>query len=151
MNHIKGAVLRTGLAGLLVASFALAASNVSVSRPNKPQYCGHDELMDRSMPMDAAPPRPELSGNELTISSTHFRVHYTLSGDDSTTAAYAESAKVAAETSWARASALGWQMPPSDGSRGGGSGLYDIYIRKLVGYSGVCVGDSSNTGTYPQE
>jgi hypothetical protein len=149
LNRIERVVLRTGLAGLLVTALALAASNTLVHPGGKPQYCGHDEQMDRFMRQEAAPSRPELSGNELTKTSTHFRVHYTLSGEDSCTAAHADTVKVAAETSWARASALGWQMPPSDGGRGGGSGLYDIYIRKLVGYSGVCIEDSEYTETYP--
>jgi len=149
MNRIEKAVMRTGLAGLLVTALALAASNAPVFPGRKPQYCGHDEQMDRFMRREAAPARPTLSGTELIKASPHFRVHYTLSGEDSTTAAYAETAKVAAETSWARASALGWQMPPSDGGRGGGSGLYDIYIRRLVGYAGVCVEDSAYTALYP--
>jgi hypothetical protein len=82
MNPIETAVLRTGLAGLLATALALAATNTSARRPNKPQYCGHDEQMDRFMKRQAAPPRPDLSGTELTKTSTHFRVHYTLSGDD---------------------------------------------------------------------
>jgi hypothetical protein len=71
--------------------------------------------------------RPNLSGPELIISKPHIVVHYTLEGDDSTTAAYAESVAVYAETSWVRTERFGWYMPAPDGNDGGDS-LFDFYI-----------------------
>jgi len=92
--------------------------------------------------------RPTLSGTELFINKTHFRIHYTLSGGDATTTAYAESAGVYAEEAWSQLTTLGWYMPPPDGTNGGDT-KYDIYIRDLVGYLGVCYDENAYTSPFP--
>jgi hypothetical protein len=92
--------------------------------------------------------RPVLSGTELFVNKTHFRIHYTLSGIDAATTAYAESAGVAAESVWTRLTALGWYMAPPDGSNGGDT-RYDIYIKYATDYSGVCNYESPYTSPFP--
>ncbi len=108
-------------------------------------WCGPerepDSLQDR-------PARPILSGPVLTRTRTHFKVHYTTQGRDSTTLAYAESTIVHAETSWVRLGRLGWYRPPSDQTAGGDS-LYDIYIWDSISGSGVCQTDSAYTTPFP--
>jgi len=99
---------------------------------------------------DARPTRPTLSGTEYTRTKTHIKVHYTTSGSDATTLAYAESVAVFAESCWARGAAKGWINPPSDYGVGG-SDLFDIYCRYSgnLGAYGVCVPDTVNTASYP--
>ncbi|MBS4015887.1 MAG: T9SS type A sorting domain-containing protein [Candidatus Latescibacteria bacterium] len=92
--------------------------------------------------------RPVLSGTTLFINTTNYRIHYTLSGADATTTAYAESTAVAAESVWSRWTALGWYLPPPDGTNGGNS-KYDIYIRALSGYLGVCYPENAYTSPFP--
>lgn len=99
---------------------------------------------------DARPARPTLSGSVSYRTKTHIRVHYTTSGSDATTLAYAESVAVFAESCWARGAAKGWINPPGDYGAGG-SDLFDIYCRHSsnLGAYGVCVPDTVNTTYYP--
>jgi len=70
---------------------------------------------------------PPLSGTEDTIGSSHFLIHYTKSGKDSTTDQWADSVLSAAETSRLVDSLKGWLLPWSPHQLGRG-GRYDIYI-----------------------
>ena len=116
---------------------------------NGKKFCGHDDAMDRFLRGESRA-RPNLSGTETYISSTHFRVWYTTTGYDSTTYAYADSVSHYAEFCWTRDSNLGWASPPPDGTNGGDS-KYDIYIRNTdtLDYSGVCCEESPYTTPYP--
>lgn len=82
--------------------------------------------------------RPTLSGPEITIDTQHFRIHYTTSGNDATTATYASDVANYAENSWSvEVTNLSWDAPPGDGTIGGGNDLYDVYIRDIAQYLGV--------------
>ncbi len=78
----------------------------------------------------AAVTRPALSGNVQYVMSTNFRVHYTLSGRDVSSLAFAQNISSAAEYARTVYSNLGWLSPPPDGGTGGlnPDNLYDIYI-----------------------
>ncbi len=99
----------------------------------------------------ARPPRPTLSGTEINEVTTNFRIHYTTSGSDSTTAELAESIAVYAETCWVRVGDMGWPMPPPD-QMVGGDNRYDIYIRDRANIInnayGVCFLDSAYTSPH---
>lgn len=77
--------------------------------------------------------RPTLTGTAVITSTTHFRIHYTLSGADSTTYARTQSVASYAEEVYSVLSSIGWALPPPDGGSGGGNGvnpdtMYDIFI-----------------------
>ncbi|MEO0075540.1 MAG: T9SS type A sorting domain-containing protein [candidate division WOR-3 bacterium] len=95
--------------------------------------------------------RPRPTSGPKYIYTTHFIIHFDTIGNDATTRAFAETAAVHAELSWSELTALGWMMPPPDGSNGGDS-RYDIYIRRISGY-GLCYPESPSiyaiTGLYP--
>ncbi len=75
--------------------------------------------------------RPTLSGPEQIIQTTHFIIHYTTSGSDSVSPAYAESVAVYAEYSWQmEVNTFGWLAPPPDYNQGGDN-RYDIYIKNI--------------------
>lgn len=95
-------------------------------------------------------PRPTLSGTVSFRNKTHVRVHYTTSGSDATTLAYAESTAVFAESCWARGARMGWINPPGDYGVGGDD-RFDIYLRHSnnLGAYGVSVYDTANTTYYP--
>ncbi len=99
---------------------------------------------------DFREPRPTLSGPVYFRNKTNVRVHYTTSGIDSTTLAYAESVAVYCETCWARNARLGWVNPPADYGAGGDN-RFDIYLRhsSSLGAYGVSCYDSVNTTYYP--
>jgi len=77
--------------------------------------------------IDATRARPY--GYDDTIETEHFMIHYRLSGSYSVTEAYANDVANAAEEGYAKYhDTLTWDVPPSDGTYGGGSGLIDCYI-----------------------
>jgi hypothetical protein len=79
--------------------------------------------------------RPTLSGPEYTFVSDQgwFRVHWTDSGPDSTSLAYAGEVAAAADSSrTVEVGELGFLQPPSDQGLGGDD-LYDIYLLELSG------------------
>ncbi len=89
--------------------------------------------------------RPVLSGPEQTIQTAHFIIHYTTSGSDAVSPAYAESVAVYAEYSWQmEVNTFGWLAPPPDYNQGGDN-RYDIYIKNLG--AGV-LGYASPENTY---
>jgi len=97
-------------------------------------------------------PRPTLSGLVLNINTAHFKIHYTLVGDDATTRAWAESTAVYAEYCWRNCDSLGWISPPPDFNNGGDN-KYDIYIRNTLNHQiphwGGCFGESTFNNPYP--
>ncbi len=81
---------------------------------------------------------PVLSGAEQIIATEHFRVHYTLEGDDAVeTPAYAQTVADTMEQVWAvQVDQLGWAAPPSD--RGlGGDERYDVYLLNIFETDGT--------------
>ena len=77
--------------------------------------------------------RPILSGEEITLDTEHFRIHYTLSGRDAAySVAFVEEVALALEYSWnVEIDEFGWQAPPSDNGIGGDD-RYDVYIQGLA-------------------
>jgi hypothetical protein len=138
-----------GLLGLLVLSAGLRAATTSPLPSAKLPYCAHDEQMERFLRGEKFA-RPTMSGAESIRTGTNITVHWTPSGADACTRAYAESARVAAETSWVRNGRFGFLRPPPDGANGGDA-KYDIYVKdpNYFGASGVCVEESPYTTDYP--
>ncbi len=91
--------------------------------------------------------RPMLSGTEYTLdsSSGYFKIHWTDSGSDSTTADYALSIAQAADSSReVQCVQLGFFQPPPDNDAGGDD-KYDIY---LLGLTAGTTGYMSQAGEY---
>ena len=100
--------------------------------------CGTPELLEawREKGPGILHTRPTLSGPENTLNTTHFKVHWTESGTDSTTGSYADSIASFAEFCWeGEVDTLGWNSPPPDtliGHGDGGDYRYDIYVKNLA-------------------
>jgi len=91
--------------------------------------------------------RPTLSGPETTFISPagYFRFHYTTSGGDAVTEAYANEMAGYFDDSWEmEINILGYFQPPSDNGLGGDN-LYDVYIQTL---SGGTLGYTTSAGEY---
>lgn len=96
--------------------------------------------------------RPRLSGDPQTLDTLHFRIHYTLSGDDAVPSKdlnanghpdYVEEVARALEYSWtALIEHFGWNAPPGDAGLGGDDRL-DIYLEEVYdeGTAGYVEGD----------
>ncbi|MCK4905780.1 hypothetical protein KAS42_06055 [bacterium] len=66
-----------------------------------------------------------------SIDSTHFKVHYTTTGDHAVTVGYAQNISDYFEDTYdTEVTALGYSAPPSDGTEGGDA-KYDVYIYDL--------------------
>ncbi|NUM43662.1 MAG: hypothetical protein HUU38_03065 [Anaerolineales bacterium] len=84
--------------------------------------------------------RPQLSGTVRFVDTEHFRIFYTLSGEDAVQIQdengnaipdYVEELGLALERSWdVEIDQLGWAAPPSDNGLGGDD-RYDIYLEDL--------------------
>lgn len=83
-----------------------------------------------------------LSGPQELINTEHFRIHYTLRGDDATTVEYAQAVADTMEEVWhVQIEELGWPAPISDGSMGGSSQI-DVYLTNLLGSGSGAMGVS---------
>jgi hypothetical protein len=136
---------------LLLIPVLLIAHNARTNFELKKEYPDCGLFMIPQTPLTLVrPARPTLSGPVSYRVKTHVRVHYTTSGSDATTLAYAESTAVFAETAWARVTNLGWYTPPPD-QNVGGDNLFDIYLRSTanLGAYGVSVPDSAYTNPFP--
>jgi len=109
------------VSGLLIT----LASSLALAQAQPPRECGCLERAQRRLMGIPTAVRPILSGSELTIQTPHFRIHYTLTGQDATTLQWADTTAAAAETSWTVAGRLGWVLPPPDNGMGGDD-RYDI-------------------------
>lgn len=77
--------------------------------------------------------RPQLNAS---IDTRHFRIHYSTTGPNAVLGwpgtAYRDSVASAAERSWRfYHQTQAWRTPPSDGTKGGGENLIDIYLDDL--------------------
>lgn len=87
--------------------------------------------------------RVQLSGPVQTRDTAHFRIHYTLEGDDATTEALVSALALSVEEIWRiQIDRMGWPPPPSDGARGGNA-LYDVYMADLFGSGESALGYAS--------
>ncbi|MCC7143784.1 MAG: T9SS type A sorting domain-containing protein [Candidatus Eisenbacteria bacterium] len=98
--------------------------------------------------------RPVLNAFEDTA---HFRVHYSTTGANVPynwpNRAYLDAVKTSAETSWTfYHTTNAWQIPPSDGTSGGGTNLIDLYIDDLgTSVYGVTYSEAPVAGGYPND
>lgn len=77
--------------------------------------------------------RVTLSGPEQTVDTLHFRIHFTMRGDDAVTEDYVDAVVEAVEEFYdIEINQLGWPPPPSDGTIGG-DGRYDVYLADIIG------------------
>lgn len=83
----------------------------------------------------AIPSRVAMSGPILNVDTEHFRIHYTLEGQDAVSLEYANAVAQTMEEVLQIQTALGWPMPPEDGVMGGDS-RYDVYLMDLLTHSG---------------
>ncbi len=137
------------LFSLLVTASLLIAQYSEIPENQGYPECGLELLTVD--PLDLVrPARPTLSGPVSRRYKTHVVVHYTTSGGDATTAAFAESVAVYAESCWVRAEALLWAVPPPDQGVGYDD-RFDIYLRSTanIGAYGVACWDSNYTNPYP--
>lgn len=73
------------------------------------------------------------TGLPETHGTTHFLIHYTTSGPNAVTAAYAQAMATNFENAWTElVTTRRYTQPPSDGTAGGDN-RYDIYIMQLSG------------------
>ncbi len=106
---------------------------------------------------DTAETRPVLSGPVSYVVSPNFRIHYTLSGTDSSSEELADNISDAAEYARAVYGDLGWLLPPSDTGTGGlnPDTLYDIYIvdlnlKRQSTSSAICRPEAPYPDPYPR-
>lgn len=110
------------------------------------------------------PDRPILSGEVEVYGTSHFLIHFTLSGRDAVslrddngngTPDFVEAVAEALEYSWqVIVEDMGWPAPPSDNGIGGDA-RYDVYLENIFddglagytegGYRSTIVGDNPNT------
>jgi hypothetical protein len=86
------------------------------------------------VPAEDAEPllRVQLSGPVFIHDTEHFRIHYTLEGEDATTHEFARLVGEAFEESrYIQVEQLGWPAPPDDGMRGGDN-RYDVYLMNII-------------------
>ena len=104
----------------------------------------------------AHPDRPRLSGEVQLVDSLHFRIHYSLEGDDAVPSEdqdgnlipdYVQDVILAFEKSWTiQFETLGWAIPPADEAIGGDD-RYDVYLQDIFddGTAGYTEGAYENT------
>lgn len=87
--------------------------------------------------------RLQLSGPTLTRDTTHFRIHYTLEGEDAVDPVYLEAVVLTAEEVWGvQIDQMGWAPPPQDGVLGGDH-RYDVYLVDIIGRGESALGYAS--------
>ena len=128
------------IAMLLGVSFLLPES----AKAQPSEECGFGAAIQQFWSEEPAQ-RPTLQ-NEQIIGTTHFIIHYTLTGPDATTLAWAQAIATDAEECWTAATNLGWQLPPPDNGNGGDN-RYDIYIFE-VGFNGITRPEASYPTPY---
>jgi hypothetical protein len=88
------------------------------------------EAMGRGGDLEELRSRPT---NLTTLRTTaHYIIHYTLAGSDATTESYVDAIQEACEVGWTSFhTTYGWDLPPGDGSIGGGTNMIDCYVHAL--------------------
>jgi hypothetical protein len=88
-----------------------------------PDYClGREQLSKR----------PGLSGKPSLITTEHFVIHYTLTGEDATTSEFVlEVADTVDQAFLIQIDEMGWTLPPPDCGEGGDE-RFDLYILELT-------------------
>jgi squalene-hopene/tetraprenyl-beta-curcumene cyclase len=117
------------------------------SNEKKIQICGTLEALNKYRRGEKLP-RPPFGPD--TVSTAHFIIHYTTTGQHQTTRAYAESVAIYAEYCWQRQiEDLNWASPPPD-NNAGGDDRYDIYIRVISdSVMGRAIPDGRYSDPYP--
>lgn len=163
-----GRLLRTGVA-LLVAVLVLAGSVQLLPRLAQAQKEGARFLSSLPAREQAQEDwgeepfaHPTLSGPEQTLDTEHFRVHYTLRGQDAVDPEdgdhnghpdYVDAvARTLEYVRRVQVEQFGWVAPPGDGTWGGDS-RYDVYLHNLedalgyvdAGAPETIVGDNPNS------
>lgn len=114
---------------LLLLLLLLLSSHAYSQMPESPIVCGTPAL-DETPVVPCS--RYTYATQEESLSTGHFKIHYTLLGSDATTLAYATEIAVYAESSYVvECLQMGFTPPPTDGVCGGDS-LWDIYIRAIT-------------------
>jgi hypothetical protein len=119
---------------------------------------GEEELIDNTQGCTTLAAYDTLSGPETTLETDHFLIHYTTTGVDAATPAYAAQIASVVDGIWeAEIDALGWPAPPPDCGEGGDT-RYDIYLMEVedqevmgMAVSAALIGDnpaSTLTETY---
>ncbi len=100
--------------------------------------------------------RPVLSGEEQTLASEHFIIHYTTEGRDAIPSMdYVSQIVQTLEYVWEKEiNLLGWTAPPPDGAIGGDS-RYDVYLQEILaddtfGYTEASEGIDGDNPNSPQ-
>ncbi|MEO0083801.1 MAG: T9SS type A sorting domain-containing protein [candidate division WOR-3 bacterium] len=132
---------------IIIANWAIAETS---SFQYRGDFCGTPSVLEDFRQGKLLPVRPTLSGPELTIDRTNFRVHYTQQGVDAVSTVYAETAASALQYSWTiLVDSLGYAPPPPDFNQGGDD-RYDIYIMQLSsGIAGVTYPEYGYPNPYP--
>lgn len=114
----------------LPSEFRLQGGELKCATPLVLQAYEELEALGRGDAVDDLRARP--TNLPLLRTTTHFMIHYTLSGGDATTEAYVDVIEGACEIAWtAFHTTYTWDVPPTDGTAGGGNNLTDIYIHVL--------------------
>jgi len=81
--------------------------------------------------------RPELSGDEETVETEHFIIHYTEDGDDEADDDFVDEVVEIVEEIYERqVEELGWAAPPLDCGEGGDA-RYDFYLMNILDEDGI--------------
>jgi len=76
---------------------------------------------------------------EIIVNSGIFSLHYVATGPQAASTSYASKSLLKLPEIRQKLLALSYNMPPGDGTEGGGVGLYDVYITDLPsGIAGFC-------------
>lgn len=111
-----------------------AGGQYTVVLTNYPGSTGDYSLEIDIAPADELPIilRVDFSGPATFFDTEHFRIHYTLSGDDATTDAYIRTLGETMEDVWdIQINQMGWPIPPRD-VLAGGDDRYDVYVVDLL-------------------
>lgn len=144
------------LAWLRNSAILPAAFAVDDARPMK----GATQLLlEIEEKMSSFPPEIQMQIKNLRqrpvcdsyMDTAHFRVHYNTSGTHMIygwpNTDYRNAVLEAVEHSWQVYHVEhNWQIPPSDGSAGGGSNLIDCYVQNLPGYYGYAQPENTVPG-----